>query len=116
MGEGSLPLIVLGAAGVNLGTRFLASVEAPVEEEWKQAIVESPSEGWTQLLHEVEGEPDPQTTGYETRLRSLKTPTEEVGFVGGQSAGLVHDVAPAGDIVRTIGAEAERILAAGIVR
>ncbi|HEY6567075.1 MAG TPA: nitronate monooxygenase [Actinomycetota bacterium] len=111
-GRGLAAAIVLGAAGANLGTRFLASVEAPIEEEWKRAIVESPSEAWTQLLLEVEGEPDPQTSGYETRLRMLKTLSEEGGFAGGQSAGLIHDIPHAGDIVRTIGAEAERILAA----
>jgi nitronate monooxygenase/enoyl-[acyl-carrier protein] reductase II len=30
---------MIGAAAVNLGTRFLASEVAPSENEWKQAIV-----------------------------------------------------------------------------
>jgi len=35
---------VLGAQGVNIGTRFLASVEAPVGDGWKQAIVAAAAE------------------------------------------------------------------------
>jgi enoyl-[acyl-carrier protein] reductase II len=31
--------ILLGASGANIGTRFLASEEADVSDEWKQAIV-----------------------------------------------------------------------------
>jgi nitronate monooxygenase len=32
---------VLGAAGVSIGTRFIASLEAPVNQEYKNAIVSS---------------------------------------------------------------------------
>jgi nitronate monooxygenase len=40
-GEGILSMLVLGAAGVSIGTRFIASVEAPVNQEYKNAIVSS---------------------------------------------------------------------------
>ncbi|HSH64907.1 MAG TPA: nitronate monooxygenase family protein [Bacteroidia bacterium] len=40
-GEGILSMIVLGAAGVSIGTRFIASVEASVNQEYKNAIVSS---------------------------------------------------------------------------
>src|SRR5436190_11780078 len=33
--------LLLGASAVQLGTRFIASVEAPVDEAYKQAIVNS---------------------------------------------------------------------------
>jgi NAD(P)H-dependent flavin oxidoreductase YrpB (nitropropane dioxygenase family) len=35
---------VLGAVGVNVGTRFLASVEAEIADDWKRAILEAQSE------------------------------------------------------------------------
>src|SRR6185369_3595766 len=38
-GRGLAAALVLGAQGVNIGTRFLASVEAPIPDEWKQAIL-----------------------------------------------------------------------------
>jgi len=43
-GRGIAAALVLGAAGVNLGTRFLASTEAPIPDEWKQAIIAAESE------------------------------------------------------------------------
>ena len=43
-GRGIAAALILGAVGVNLGTRFLASEEAPIENEWKQAIAAARSE------------------------------------------------------------------------
>jgi enoyl-[acyl-carrier protein] reductase II len=41
---------VLGAEGVQLGTRFVASVESPVHDNWKQTIVDTAETG-TVLLN-----------------------------------------------------------------
>ena len=41
--------LVLGAQGVQLGTRFLCSFECPVDDLWKQAIVKS-TDGDTDLI------------------------------------------------------------------
>ena len=43
-GRGLAAALMLGAVGVNLGTRFLASREAPIEDGWRQRIVEARSE------------------------------------------------------------------------
>jgi enoyl-[acyl-carrier protein] reductase II len=43
-GRGAAAALMLGAAGVNLGTRFIASTEAPAPNEWKQAITAANSE------------------------------------------------------------------------
>ena len=43
-GRGLAAAIVLGAAGVNIGTRVLAAEETEVAEEWKQRIVKARSE------------------------------------------------------------------------
>ena len=40
-GEGILSMLILGAAGVSIGTRFIASTEAPVSQDYKNAIVSS---------------------------------------------------------------------------
>src|SRR4249920_1285601 len=47
-GRGIAAAVILGAAGVNLGSRFLASAESPVGERWKKALVTYPSEDWIQ--------------------------------------------------------------------
>lgn len=40
-GEGILSMLALGAAGVSVGTRFIASIEAAVSNDYKNAIVSS---------------------------------------------------------------------------
>src|SRR5262245_59843026 len=73
-GRGIAAALMLGAAGVNLGTRFLASKEAPIPDEWKQAIVAAKSEDAmkAEVLNDIS--PLPGTAGYGTVLRSLHTP------------------------------------------
>src|SRR5262245_44556572 len=43
-GRGIAAALMLGAAGVNLGTRFITTTEAPAPEEWKRAIIAAKSE------------------------------------------------------------------------
>jgi len=73
-GRGIAAALVLGAAGVNLGTRFLASTEAPIPDKWKQAIIAAKSEDTmkAEVLNDIN--PLPGTAGYNTVLRSLHTP------------------------------------------
>lgn len=141
-GRGIAAALVLGAAGVNLGSRFLASAESPVGERWKKALVTRPSEEWIQAGFINALNPNPGTVGYGTRVRLLRTdfverweervdevvadPTpvlaelaeadaagdrERLLVVGGQSAGLIRHVEPAGAIVRALVAEARAVLA-----
>jgi NAD(P)H-dependent flavin oxidoreductase YrpB (nitropropane dioxygenase family) len=65
---------MLGAVGVNIGTRFLASREAPIEDAWKAAITAAESEDAVkvEVLNDIQ--PLPGTAGYGTVLRSLHTP------------------------------------------
>jgi enoyl-[acyl-carrier protein] reductase II len=73
-GRGFAAALMLGAVGVNLGTRFLASTEAPISDEWKQAIAGAQSEDTMKadILNDIS--PLPGTAGYRTVLRSLHTP------------------------------------------
>jgi enoyl-[acyl-carrier protein] reductase II len=72
-GRGIAAALMLGAVGVNLGTRFVASREAPVPEEWKQAITRARSEDAIKahVLNDIT--PLPGTAGFGTVLRSLPT-------------------------------------------
>jgi len=73
-GRGIAAALMLGAVGVNLGTRFIASKEAPAPREWKQAILDAKSEEVLKVdvLNDIS--PVPGTVGYRTVLRSLPTP------------------------------------------
>jgi enoyl-[acyl-carrier protein] reductase II len=72
-GRGIAAVLMLGAVGVNLGTRFIASREAPAAMEWKQAIVSAKSEDAIKvdILNDIS--PLPGTVGFKTVLRSLPT-------------------------------------------
>jgi len=73
-GRGLAAALALGASGVNIGTRFLASEEAPVNKAWKQMILQAESEqavifeAWNDIMPPLRG------GGYKTRLRALRTP------------------------------------------
>jgi enoyl-[acyl-carrier protein] reductase II len=73
-GRGLAAALILGAQGVNIGTRFLASAEAPIGEAWKQAILAAESEDavkaevWNDIV------PLPGGGGYGTVPRAPRTP------------------------------------------
>jgi len=86
---------VLGAEGVQLGTRFVASVESPVHDNWKQAIVAAPETG-TVLLNRFA----------KPGMRALRTERtsrleQEAGNVWGQF-GSPHDLYFGGDMEAAI--------------
>jgi enoyl-[acyl-carrier protein] reductase II len=72
-GRGIAAALTLGASGVNIGTRFLASEEAPVESAYKEAIVEAQAEDAIKagIINEIK--PLPGTVGYGTVTRALRS-------------------------------------------
>ena len=135
-GRGLAAALALGADGILLGTRFLATVESPLHQNFKQAIVDS--DGHDTQLSEI---PDiasglvwpgamirsrrnrfiERWAGREWDLRRDRAEAAEklnaarrTGDEGplsmGQDAGLIHDIPPAGEIVARIVREAEEIL------
>jgi nitronate monooxygenase/enoyl-[acyl-carrier protein] reductase II len=72
-GRGLAAALVLGAAGANVGTRFLTSVKAPISPNWKQMIIAAESEDavkfhpWNDIM------PPLRSGGYETSMRAIRT-------------------------------------------
>jgi nitronate monooxygenase/enoyl-[acyl-carrier protein] reductase II len=141
-GRGLAAALVLGAQGVNIGTRFLASAEAGIADEWKQRILAASSEDAVKVEFADHVFPAPSIEGgYGTLPRVLRTPFVEewnqrqdeagreaqrlggelmtamrdgrghelIPFTG-QTAGMIREVLPAGEIVRKLVAEAEETL------
>jgi enoyl-[acyl-carrier protein] reductase II len=76
-GRGLAAALALGAAGVNVGTRFLASTEAEIAEEWKQAIVRARSGDTTRARFVTKLVPGTGPGGFDVTPRVLRTPFVE---------------------------------------
>jgi NAD(P)H-dependent flavin oxidoreductase YrpB (nitropropane dioxygenase family) len=85
--------LLLGAVGVNLGSRFLATAEAPVGERWKKALSSAPAEDWVKLGFVNDIRPNPGTVGYGTTVRGLRNEFTERWE--GRRAELQRDPTPA---------------------
>jgi nitronate monooxygenase len=149
-GRGLAAALALGAAGAWVGTRFVASVEAGLHDEYKQLLLGASETdtvysrlfdvGWenaplrtlrnsTVRRWEEAGRPPPgerpgegevvarAVDGSEIVRYAVNDP--EVGIEGelealalyaGQGVGLVSELRPAAEIVRTLAEEAERTL------
>jgi NAD(P)H-dependent flavin oxidoreductase YrpB (nitropropane dioxygenase family) len=137
-GRGLVASLALGAEGVLLGTRFLATPEAPIHENFKQAIVAS--DGHDTILTEIHdlasGQVWPGAMARVQRNAALERFLGRDWFVRenqqevssaladarkagdvhnttllfGQDAGLIDSVAPAAEIIETMVAEADEIV------
>ena len=72
-GRGLAAALMLGAQGANIGTRFLASIEASAAEDWKQAVLSTESEDVMRFEVWKEIMPTTSPTAYATVPRVLPT-------------------------------------------
>jgi enoyl-[acyl-carrier protein] reductase II len=122
-GRGLAAALVLGADGVQVGTRFAATVESSAHENYKNAVVRA-ADGDTILtlrklapvrmirtpfaLKALEAERRGAARGELESLLGTKREMmgifegnmEEGEFEAGQSSGLVREILPAGEVVR----------------
>jgi enoyl-[acyl-carrier protein] reductase II len=131
-GRGLAAALVLGAAGVNIGTRFLATVEARVPERYKARLVAAAS----QEAARIDPAPFPPVGpgGYVTAPRTLPTPftrggppaegadelvaavragrADELVPFAGQSVGLIESVVSVREVIDEMVSGAAATLAA----
>jgi enoyl-[acyl-carrier protein] reductase II len=133
-GRGLVAALALGAEGVWMGSRFVASIEAFAHANYKNKIAEIDEEGTT-ITRAHSGKPcrlirnrfTESWVGRESEIQpfpiqSMKVgfplaekaryegKTEEGGLACGQSAGLIHSIKPAGRIVHEVLDEARAVL------
>ena len=133
-GRGLVAALAMGASGVWMGTRFIATDEARGHANYKQKIVDIDEDGtvvsrghsgktarmarnrftdyWAE--HESEIKPFPyqlREVGQPHSVRGRVEGDVDMGVLAmGQSAGIIDAVQPAGDVVRNIVSEARSIL------
>jgi nitronate monooxygenase len=138
-GRGIAAALALGASGVMLGTRFVATKESQAAAFWKQAIVEARGDqtAITDVFTGLYARAIPNTfaAGYEASgapvLPSLlqSSTAQDVyaasaaqgnrdyfPLLAGQSSGLIHDLPGAAGVVRALVAETRSALAAAAQR
>lgn len=134
--RGLVAALALGAEGINMGTRFLATKEAPVHDNMKRKIVESDERQTTLILRtlrhtgriyrnsiaekvlEVEARPGetdfadllPLVSGERTRKVITEGNMEEGIWWAGMVMGLIHDIPTVKELVERIVTEAEKII------
>lgn len=133
-GRGLVAALALGADGINMGTRFCATAEAPIHQNIKNFIVAN-DERATNLIFrqfrntgrvakngisdeviDISSRPDavfediqPLVSGARGRV-ALETGDVEAGLVwAGQVQGLIHDVPTVGQLIDRIVTEAREI-------
>ncbi|MHB0858512.1 MAG: nitronate monooxygenase [Anaerolineae bacterium] len=133
-GRGLVAALALGAAGVQMGTRFICTDECIAHPNYKQAIVQA-NERSTMVTGMSIGHPvrclrNPMSREFEElekrgasdqeviefgtgrlRLACMEGDVTRGSMMAGQSAGLVHDVMPAAEVLRRMVAQAEATLA-----
>ena len=133
-GRGLVAALALGAVGVWLGTRFIATVEARGHENYKRRITEIDEDG-TVVTRAHSGKTNRMIrnafteswVGRENEIKPYPLQLDEVGgpasyrgriegdtengvLPSGQSAGLIDQVEEAGEVVRSIAAQAAAVL------
>jgi enoyl-[acyl-carrier protein] reductase II len=134
-GRGIAAALALGAQGVWMGTRFIATPEAYCHDNYKRKVVALDEEGtvvtraasgkpcrlirnnFTREWEKREGEIQPfpvqaARVGREAGIRARELGDVDNGNAPcGQSAGLIREIVPAGEVVRRLVAETEEVLA-----
>ncbi len=73
-GRGLAAALMLGAQGVNVGTRFLATRESPIVDSCKHAILGAAAQDAVRAEVWNDIAPGMGTSGYRTVIRALRTP------------------------------------------
>ncbi|WP_313394601.1 nitronate monooxygenase family protein [Sphingobium yanoikuyae] len=134
-GRGLAAALALGAEGINMGTRFCATVEAPIHQNVKQFLVDNDERGTNLIFRKFKNSarvaknsvsdevveislregsvfPDiqPLVSGAKGRV-ALETGDLDAGLIwAGQIQGLIHDIPTCQDLITRIVDDATAII------
>ena len=141
-GRSLVAALALGADGMNMGTRFIATVEAPVHPNVKQALVDADelstrlimrplrntervlTNAAVEKIREIEKEKGAATSiedirhlvaGTENRKVLQNGEMDRAAWSCGMVAGLIHDIPTCKELIDRIMAEAEAIVSKRLV-
>ena len=133
-GKGLVAALALGAEGINMGTRFMCTKEAPVHDNIKRAIVVGTETDTTLILRSLRNSSrvartelaqsiiemekagmgidqiGPRVSGIKGRGVYEQGDTEGGIWTVGMVQGLIHDIPSCAELVKRIVADAEKII------
>lgn len=134
--RGLVAALALGAEGINMGTRFCATQEAPLHENVKKALVDAGEKDTSLIMRSLRNTERVLNNETVTKILEVEakgdTKIEDImqfvaGDVGrkmfeegdmesgvmsaGQVMGLIHDIPSCAELIERIGREAEAIIA-----
>lgn len=138
-GRGLVAALALGAQGAVIGTRFIATPEASAAQEYREALVQAHQEDTVRTRcysgkplralknpYIAEWESDPSRIKRFPEQLVLSSQRDVMGyfneradpartcFPAGQGIGAFREITPAGDVLRSIVSQAERVLNEGV--
>jgi nitronate monooxygenase len=140
-GRGLVAALALGADGINMGTRFCATAEAPIHENIKQLLVENDERATSLIFRKfhntarvaktpvsdkvmeisaraeaVFSDIQPLVSGAKGRI-ALETGDVEAGLIwAGQVQGLIHDIPTCKELIDKIMLDARTIITERLAR
>ncbi|MFF0242001.1 NAD(P)H-dependent flavin oxidoreductase [Rhodococcus pyridinivorans] len=132
--RGLVAALALGADGVNMGTRFMCTVESPVAHEVKEQIVRNTELDTKLIFRTLRNTARVATNAVSEEVVEIESRGAEFGdiahlvagargrkvfedgeldagiWTAGQSQGLIHDIPTVGELVDRMVAEAEAII------
>jgi nitronate monooxygenase len=134
-GRGLVAALSLGAEGINMGTRFMATKEAPIHEHIKQFLVENDERSTNVIFRKFKNtarvarnsvsdkvveisardgavftDVQPLVAGAKGRA-GLETGNRDSGLIwAGQVQGLIHDIPTVAELIERIITDASRII------
>ncbi|HAA3775850.1 TPA_asm: enoyl-[acyl-carrier-protein] reductase FabK [Listeria monocytogenes] len=99
-GRGIVAALALGAKGVQIGTRFLATDECPVHPDFKAAVIKASDRDTLEEL----------TLG-SLRKAVQEGDTDNGSVMAGQIAGLITEIKPCKDVIEEMMTDAKKVIA-----
>lgn len=140
-GRGLVAALALGAQGVVMGTRFVATEEATVGPAYRAAVLEVGSddtvrtrcftgktlrsirnryiEEWEREPQRIRPFPEQAVISVQNRVMNFHLPDADRDrscMPAGQGLGMIREIKPAARVVAEVMAEAEALIASGVVR
>jgi len=95
--RGFVAALALGAQGIQMGTRFIATKDCPVADDYKQAIVRARDNST-----EIVGRGGAPARCFRTESLTVESSNSQTPYSAGQVAGLIRDIPTVAELINSL--------------